>query len=290
MRLCFHYFQGADVNSSKHGANYTALHFGALSGNTEICFLLLLAGANPNALNSVNRTPSQMAAFVGNHAAVACINNFIPKSEIAYYTNLQGQQTEPYLPIVLLDAFHKFVIQSNVHPVRIALNLQKFGSLWDNMKTLKKVLEVMTEREMQKGSEINELMTFKYHYLSWIINEILKCREHFQSRKENQTSENAKTDYVELFAKRVLKENKLGQLEYLESTIRECVREFPFRESTVFRHVVAQLANKDTLPALDVIRGAINGQRGFIVIICFDFFILIKKKCYIIIYLLFRMT
>lgn len=253
------------MNSSKHGANYTALHFGALSGNTEICLRLLLAGADSTARNSVNRTPSQMAAFVGNHAVVACINNFLPKSEIEYYTKVQGQQTEPYLPILLLDSFHKFIIQSNVHPVRIALNLQKFGTLSEHLKATRKVLELMTEREMQNRNEINEIMAFKYHYLGWIVSEIIKCREYFQSRKENQDNDGNKSDYVELFAKRVLKENKTGQLEYVESTVRECVREFPFRESTIFRQVVLQLTSKECLPALDVIRGAIHGQRGFVV-------------------------
>lgn len=260
--------QGADVNSSRHGANYTALHFGALSGNAEICLRLLLAGANANAQNSVNRTPAQMAAFVGNHVAVACINNFIPKSEIEYYTRVQGQQTEPYLPIILQDSFHKFVIQSNLHPVRIALNLQRFGTLSDHLKVVKKVLELMVEREMRKSGEANEIMAFKYHYLGWIVGEIIKCREYFQSRKESQDSDsntNTKSDYVELFAKRVLKENKMGQLEYVETTVRECVREFPFRESTVFRQIVVQFTNKECLPALDVIRGAIHGQRGFVV-------------------------
>lgn len=258
-------FQGADVNSSKHGANYTALHFGALSGNRDICLLLLLAGADSMALNSVSRTASQMAAFVGNHAAVATINNFVPKSEIEYYTILQGQQTEPYLPVFLLDSFHKFVIQSNIHPVRIALNLQKFGSFNEHLKQLRNVLEMMAEREMQRHNEVNEIMAFKYHYLGWMIAEIIKVREHFQSRKEQVQTGQSITDYCELFAKRVLKENKSGLLEYLESTIRDCVREFPFRECTIFRQVVSQLVSKDCTPALEVVRSAINGQRGFVV-------------------------
>lgn len=214
------------------------------------------------AINSVSRTASQMAAFVGNHAAVSTINNFVPKSEIEYYTIIQGQQTEPYLPVFLLDSFHKFVIQSNIHPVRIALNLQKFGSFNEHLKQLRNVLEMMAEREMQRRNEVNEIMAFKYHYLGWMIAEIIKVREHFQSRT---TTAQPITDYCELFAKRVLKENKNGLLEYLESTIRDCVREFPFRECTIFRQVVSQLVSKDCTPALEVVRSAINGQRGFVV-------------------------
>lgn len=245
--------------------NYTALHFAALSGNTNACLLLLLAGANASALNSVSRTPAQMGAFVGNHAAVATINNFIPKSEVAYYTKLQGQQTEPYLPVFLLDSFHRFVIESNIHPVRIALNLQRLGSFNEHLKEVKKVLEMMAEREMQRSNEVNEVMAFKYHYLGWIVNEIQKCRDHFQSRNKETGVDNKSVDYVELFAKRVLKENKQGFLEYVESTVRDCVREFPFRECTIFRQVVSQLASKDCPSALDVVRAAINGQRGFVV-------------------------
>lgn len=245
--------------------NYTALHFAALSGSTNVCLLLLLSGANSMALNSVSRTPAQMGAFVGNHAAVATINNFIPKTEIEYYTKLQGQQTEPYLPYVQADPFHRFVIESNIHPVRIALNLQKFGAFSENLKQLKKVLELMAEREMQRSNEVNEIMAFKYHYLGWIVNEIHKCRDYFQSKNKDGGVDNKSVDYVELFAKRVLKENKQGLLEYVESTVRDCVREFPFRECTTFRQVVSQLANKDCTSALDVVRAAINGQRGFVV-------------------------
>lgn len=227
--------------------------------------MLLLAGANTNTLNSVNRTASQMAAFVGNHAAVSCINNFIPLTYLEYYTKAHGQQKEPLLSIVLLEPFHKFVVQSNVHPVRIAINLQKSGVLSDNLEAIRKVLIMMSEKEIQNHYELNEIMALKYHYLSWIIGEIQKCREYFQSRKENQmTDVNAKSDFLELFAKRVLKENKMGQMEYLESTIRDCVRDFPSRDIAIVRQVIVQLANKDSLPALIIIRTAINGQRAFV--------------------------
>lgn len=257
---------GADVNYSQHGANYTPLHFAALSGNTEICSILLDAGINPNAINSVSRTASQMAAFVGNHACVETINNYVPRAELEYYTKLQGQQTEPYLPPALLENAHKLVIAVNLHPVRIALNLQTLNLL-KHLDKLRKILELMCEKEMQKTCDINELMAFKFHYLRWIISELMRCEEQCKVLRKEKSAGDAteanKHDFVELFIKRVLKENKLGQLDYVEYTIRECAREFPFRKCTVFRQVVSQLATKDALPALCVLRNAINGQRGF---------------------------
>ncbi|CRK92769.1 CLUMA_CG006293, isoform A [Clunio marinus] len=256
---------GADVNSSKHEFHYTALHFAALSGDHDVCLLLLSAGANPNAINSVGRTPAQMGAFVSNHKAVSTINNFVSIQEIEYYTKIHGQETEPSLPPVLLDSFHKFVIYPNIHPVRICLNLQKFGIPSKHYVTIKKILQKMTEREMNRNKEINEIMAFKYHYLSWIIKEIIACHEHFEIRNRSKAvAQNTKSEYLEMFVKRILKPNKEGQLDYVEIIIRECVRDFEYRDCTIFQQIVRQLASKDTnITALDVIKQSLNGQRSF---------------------------
>lgn len=57
--------KGADPNGGHHEHQYSALHFAALSGNLDICQQLLHCGSKPDALNSVGRTATQMAAFVG---------------------------------------------------------------------------------------------------------------------------------------------------------------------------------------------------------------------------------
>uniref|UniRef100_D3TQD2 MYND Zn-finger and ankyrin repeat protein n=1 Tax=Glossina morsitans morsitans TaxID=37546 RepID=D3TQD2_GLOMM len=257
---------GADINFNQHGANYTPLHFAALSGNTEICRMLLDAGINPNSVNSVSRTASQMAAFVGNHACVETINNYVSKSLLEYYTQPQGLQKEPFLSPTVLDAFHKFVVEVNLHPVRIVLNLQTLGLL-KYLPGLRKSLELMCEKEMKKPSDVNELMAFKFHYLHWIVSELMRCEEQCKAQRKDKPNMNSeelvKHDFVEMFVKRVLKENKQGQLDYVEFTIRDCVREFPFRECTIFRQVISKLAVKDSASALSVLHRAINGQRGF---------------------------
>nr|CAD7415915.1 unnamed protein product [Timema poppensis] len=269
--------QGADVNSGKHDHAYTALHFAALSGDAEVCQLLLMADAKRDVVNSVGRTASQMAAFVGNHGCVATINNFIPKSDIVYYTIPQGLETEPKLPVSLAASFHKFVMQVNVHPVRVALNLQRIPGLGDNLDKVQKVLELMSEREMKRGPETNEVMAFKFHYLSFVVAEISRCRkrqlalqrdksaEESVGKKGDETEEK-KLDPTESFAKKMLKSSRSGPaaaLEFQESFLRECVREFPYRECTIFRQMVTSLAQKDSPTALSIVSAAINGQRGF---------------------------
>ncbi|XP_046965011.1 ankyrin repeat and MYND domain-containing protein 2 [Vanessa cardui] len=255
--------RGADVNSGKHEYNYTALHFGALSGNSEVCKLLLDAGAKPTATNSVGRTASQMAAFVGNHHTVATINNYIPTSEISYYSMSQGQQTEPYLQPFLVEPLHKFVLGVNIHPVRLALNLQHLPALLDNAEKVSKVLEMLCKKEMTRGSDTNEVMAFKYHYLAYILKELNNIRDKQKPSTENK--EDKKHDIVEVFAKKLLKPGKDGvSLDLMDSFLKDCVREFPYRECTTFHQMVSSLTSKDPPPALTVINCTINGQRGFV--------------------------
>uniref|UniRef100_A0A1B6D4L7 MYND-type domain-containing protein n=3 Tax=Clastoptera arizonana TaxID=38151 RepID=A0A1B6D4L7_9HEMI len=241
--------QGADVNSGRHKHGYSALHFAALSGNSELCQLLLSAGAKSHVTNSVGRTPSQMAAFVGNHMCVAVINNFIPKSEVDYYTIPQGFEVEPKLPPALSAPLHKFIMQVNVHPVRVALNLQP--ALVEDLPKVKKVIEIMSDKEMRRNGETNEVMAFKLHYLAYVVGEVIKCRQ-----PEKQS------DPVELFVRKML---HIGRGKgYAEMFIRDCVREFPHRECTIFRQMVSVLARgSDSPPALEVVSSAISGQRGF---------------------------
>ncbi|EFN88764.1 ankyrin repeat and MYND domain-containing protein 2 [Harpegnathos saltator] len=262
--------QGADVNACQHEHAYTALHFAALSGNADLCHLLMSHGARLTAMNSVGRTAAQMAAFVGNHNCVATINNFIPKADIDFYIKPQGLLMEPMLPSHLADYFHKFIMQVNVNPVRVTINLQKFPALLENATKVQKVLESMRYREMTRGAETNEVMAFKYHYLSCVVVEVLKCQRRQEAmkaeknEKSNEESEEKKSDTVELLIRRFLKCSKNDGLpEYQEAFLRESVREFPFRESTIFRQMVATLASRDPPSAVSVISAAINGQRGF---------------------------
>lgn len=252
--------RGADVNLCQHQHGYTALHFSGLSGNAEVCTLLLLAGAKSHVINTVGRTPSQMAAFVGNHNCVSTINNFIPKLEIEYYTTPKGQQTKPSLPPFLTESFHKFVMQINVNPIRIALILQRFAGLMDHLDEVCNVLQLMCDHEMKRGTETNEVMAFKYHYLQYTVKEVSKIQKNQLAKEETDK----KSDVVEVLSRNFLKLGKDGNLDFMEAFLRDCVRSFPFRECTIFRQMVASLTSKDPPSAISVVVSAINGQRGFV--------------------------
>jgi len=87
-----------------------------------------------------------------------------------------------------------------------------------------------------------------------------------EEAEEEKKEEEKRSDPMELFARKMLKCGRSGDgntAEFQESFLRECVREFPYRECTVFRQMVTSLAQADSPQALSVISAAINGQRGF---------------------------
>lgn len=123
---------------------------------------------------------------------------------------------------------------------------------------------------MTRRAEVNEVMAFKYHHLSFIVAEVLKCQKRQEtakterSEKDNEAGEEKKSDIIEFLIRKFLKYTKNDALpEYQEAFLRECVREFPFRESTIFRQMIATLTSTDPPSAISVISAAINGQRGF---------------------------
>jgi ankyrin repeat protein len=82
---------GADVNCNLHEHFYSPLMFGTMSGSVLIVNLLLESGANVSATNRNGRSAAQLGAFVGNHACVTAIKNFLPVKDLEYYTKPHGK-------------------------------------------------------------------------------------------------------------------------------------------------------------------------------------------------------
>ena len=57
---------------------------------------LLLAGARMDFINSHGKTLVEVAAFVGQHMIVRIIRNFIPLSDVKYFTIPQGIYTHTH--------------------------------------------------------------------------------------------------------------------------------------------------------------------------------------------------
>lgn len=241
---------GANVNSNYHENGYTALMFAALSGNSETTRLMLQAGANVNHTNSVGRTASQMAGFVGQHQCVSVINSFFGRENLKHYTVPQGLEKEPKLSADLEVAMLKLINQSNLNPVKISMIVQDYTCVLEKSSNVVKVLEHLSEKYM-KARDTNDAMAMKTHFMAVIIKNAAK------SYQEHKSLDN--------WIKRLVKgRDSDGFPETQERLIRQTLREFPYGDSQLLQQLVRTLSPVkigDNPTGLSVLSQGINGYR-----------------------------
>ncbi|XP_071044027.1 ankyrin repeat and MYND domain-containing protein 2 [Parasteatoda tepidariorum] len=254
---------GANVNATTHVSRYSALTFASLSGNIDVVNLLLEHGASTTSVNSINKTASQMAAFVGNHHIVSIINNYLPIEEIEYFTKIHGLEKEPKLPAVLSQPVHKLVVITNINPVKIAMFIQATPVILDNSIKVARVLNILSEKMFK--DQCNELLSLKYHHLAFVLN---ACEKFYleQKSKCSETTEKFGKDVLTPLIKRWICGDKNGFPIGLEKFLRQDVREYPYLECTLFQQLVRTLATGnigEEPSAISIINEAVTGQRGF---------------------------
>ncbi|XP_077404913.1 ankyrin repeat and MYND domain-containing protein 2-like isoform X2 [Vanacampus margaritifer] len=238
---------GADVNCNQHEYGYTALMFAGLSGKTDITSMMLDAGAETDLVNSVGRTAAQMAAFVGQHDCVTVINNFFSRARLEYYTRPQGLETEPKLPPGLADPLHKIIMTTNLNPVKIVMLVRENPALVD-IGALEKCYQVMDLlcEQCVKQQDMNEVLAMKMHYISCVLQ---KCVTFLQKQD----------DKLDALVKSLLRgRDSDGFPQNQEKFIRDCIRKFPYCETTLLQ----QLGNDPT--AYSVLTQALTGQMAFV--------------------------
>jgi ankyrin repeat and MYND domain-containing protein 2 len=258
---------GANINESEHAHGYTALMFAAIGGHLKVVNLLLESGANIYAVNSVGRTALQMAAFVGQHEAVTLINNFVPQREVEYFTKINGLEKEPKLKPKLLQPLCQFLRQTNIHPIRIILSLEKYPDLLDNCKQVVNVLELMMNKEMKKADP-NEMLALKYSHLSFLLSYFQKHLIHLEEKYEDKQDKlNIVKKCIDLVSKNLLAGRDSDDFPInLENFLRESIKQFPFHESAIFVQLIKTLSGVkigDEPSALTLLSKTVSGQKGF---------------------------
>lgn len=248
--------RGADVNANEHVHGYTALMFAALGGHCNIVSLLLDSGASTSAVNSVGRTASAMAAFVGQHKVVAIINNYVPKEEIEAYTKSTSGSTS-VIPYYLVDPLHSLVRTINVHPVKLVFAIKSNKILLDHGVGLISVLHSLRDKEMQK-EDPNEALALKFHFLAFFINEIMKF-----DAKSDSTDLSRFDPLIKTWIKG---REEDGFPLNLEIMLRSSIREFPFRDSVLFLQLIKTLSSVEMgsePSAVSILFQSLNGHKGF---------------------------
>ncbi|KTF79103.1 hypothetical protein cypCar_00023008, partial [Cyprinus carpio] len=151
---------GADVNCNEHEHGYTALMFAGLSdriscplfctGKTDITWMMLDAGAETDAVNSVGRTAAQMAAFVGMTKIWPYEKNSVLYRSVQMYGIVMLVKENP----LLMDV--------------------------EALEKCRKVLELICEKCI-KQQDMNEVLAMKMHYLSCVLQ---KCGSFLKERQD----------------------------------------------------------------------------------------------------------
>ncbi|XP_074604823.1 ankyrin repeat and MYND domain-containing protein 2-like [Brevipalpus obovatus] len=258
---------GANVNDTQHVFGYTALMFAAIGGHLKVAGLLLEAGADVNHINSVGRTAAQMAGFVGQHEVVSMINHYVPREDVLYFTKPRGLEKEPKLNPTLAVPLWAYLRQTNIHPVRLVLELEKFPAILENINQVIKVLELMMEREMKKN-DANEMLALKFKYISFFLEFFTK---HLNQKIEKEGSNFDKREIFKKCSESMCKNWLKGRESdgfpvNLECFLRESVKQFPYQNSMVFIEIVKTLSTVkigDEPSALSLLSKGISGQKGF---------------------------
>ena len=88
----------------------------------------------------------------------------------------------------------------NSHPVKIAIVLKNHKELLDNLPTLVKILELMSDKEFKNRRDVNEVLSLKYHMLYFIVKDIRKQKE----KDEKSGKESSKTPFIDRWIKSML--------------------------------------------------------------------------------------
>merc|ERR1719273_102306 len=124
----------------------------------------------------------------------------------------------------------------NSHPVKIAIFLKNHKELLENLPTLVKILELMSDKEFKNRRDVNEVLSLKYHMLYFIVKDIRKQKE----KDEKSGKESSKTPFIDRWIKSMLVGREVdGYPMFQEQFLRQGVKEFPFPESQLFKTLVA---------------------------------------------------
>ncbi|XP_001946419.2 ankyrin repeat and MYND domain-containing protein 2-like [Acyrthosiphon pisum] len=243
---------GSRVNYGSNDNQNSPLHLAAIKGNIEMCSLLLKFGAKRYVTNHINRTAAQMAAENGHFHCAAMINNFVPQEEVRYYTLPEFTGAEPKLPPELEGIFYRFIMMTNIHPVKVVFELPPVFLVNDNALKIVNVLQLMSKRQFYKKEECPstvEMLSFKFHYLATIL---------FELAKPNDDTSKKQTDPKDVFIQ------KISTVEnYLQQFLYECIVKFCPKDTTLFRKMVSYMVQgMDSLPPLDIILLLVGNKRA----------------------------
>lgn len=122
---------------------------------------------------------------------------------------------------------------------------------------------MMSDKEFKDRTDVNEVMSLKFHIIHYIVKDMEK-----QLEKDKQRDPPVKTPFLDRWIKcQLMGRKEDGYPVYQENFLRQGVKEFPFPEATLFKMLVTNFSHcmdyGKGQSAAEYINGAFNGQKGF---------------------------
>jgi len=261
---------GADVNFTCRKDGYTALMFAAISNKQDIVRLLLENNVDSSVENCVNRTASQMAAFIGLFKIVHIINSWIPyEKSVQPFTRCRELEDEPRIPNENLGRLlHEYIVLPSLHPIRYMLHIR------DNLQLIRfssrfiYVLETLSSK-CSKPPTIEETLSLKYYYLAHILNHCLKqYEEKFRPQKSIETDfeETACFQLVDSNIRKMIRRSNPSDLQpatpQINRFILDCAMKFPYTHLGIFKTTTFAM-NKEASEHYQIFTQSLNGPHMF---------------------------
>lgn len=264
---------GANVNFTKRKDGYTPLMFAAISGKADIIRLLLERGVDITAENCVNRTASQMAAFVGQSKIVSVITNWIPYSKyIEPYTRTRELEDEPRIPSRKLShILHEYIVYPSYHPVKLISQIKQNPELIEYGSQFIYVLEDLCSKSIKHPAN-DESLSLKFHYLTYLLQ---YCHKFYETRaKASQVCSNlfdlaTFNKSMEVIIRRLIRRNNPRDIQPLthqvDRLITECLYKYPYTQLAIYKTSTFALGKSEggDLNAYSVLTQSLNGPRMF---------------------------
>ncbi|GMR42562.1 hypothetical protein PMAYCL1PPCAC_12757 [Pristionchus mayeri] len=254
---------GADVNTKAHKHGYTPLMFAALAGKPDLCRVLMDGGAYSQKTNTINKTASEMAAFVGQHECVTVINNHVSIDEVEKFLHPKGPDSEEKFPVEFVRFCHGLTSSHKIHPVAILFHLRENADHLERKKKILYVVDRVFEKQL-RCKEPNEVMSMKLWLVLFTLRETFKFMD---DRLKGGGPVTSKADLCTAYAKYMLKMNPDDKVrENLDRHLRAAIVAFPYRQSLLFETMVKAMAKTkfgERPSAYEYIVQALFGQRIF---------------------------
>jgi hypothetical protein len=229
--------QKADADNRAHEHGYTCLMFAALAGKPRLCQILLDAGARPHALNNLNKTASEMAAFVGQYECVSVISSYIGIEDIDRIVHPQGKNSDQQFPHSFVQFIHDLTKTHEMHPVSIVFKVTLHSEVMEHRKKLLYTVDRLFERQL-RSKEPNELQSLKLWIVLFVLREVLKYVD--GQATNNQTVEHHMTTFARNLL--LMSESDLVRPNE-ERLIRSAIGAFPYKQSLVVQTLGKAVSN-----------------------------------------------